>query len=166
MFRHRTARAALALVVAAVLGVVALPGTAAAAPTLRGGWAPLNRCPVDDPAMLAATGTTSVASCVAADSAGGSITLGGTTLVTGATNLQFGLVNTGGVFTVIPPAGGAIISAPVQIPGGLLGLMCPSNIPFVSQICNLIAGGGANVITATVVPAGTPSEFSLPAGLG
>jgi hypothetical protein len=155
----------MALLVVAALGVVALPGTAAAV-TLRGGWAPLNRCPVDNSAMLAAAGTTTVASCVAADAVSGSITLGGTTLATGATNLQFGLVTSGTTFTIIPPSSGAIVSAPVQIPGGLLGLMCPSNIPFVTQICDLIAGGGVNAITATVEPAGAPSEFSLPAGLG
>jgi hypothetical protein len=165
MFGNRPLRAAMALLVATALGVVALPGTADAV-TLRGGWAPLNRCPVDNAAMLAATGTTTVASCVAADAAGGSITLGGTTLATGATNLQFGLVSSGTAFTIIPPSSGAIVSAPVQIPGGLLGLMCPSNIPFVTQICNLIANGGVNTITATVEPAGAPSEFSLPAGLG
>ncbi len=159
-------RSTLALAIAVVLGVGLLSAPAAAAPVLRGGWAPLNRCPVDNASMLAATGTTTVASCVAADAASGSITLGGTTLATGSTNLQFGLVNTGGTFAIVPPADGAIISAPVTIPGGILGLMCPSNIPFVSQICEAVENGALNEITATVRAAGAPTEFSLTAGLG
>jgi hypothetical protein len=168
MFGPRFSRISARLSVvagAAVLAAVTLAGSASAV-TLRGGWAPLNRCPVDDPAMLAATGTTSVASCVAADSPSGSITIGATTLPAGATNLQFGLVSAAGKFTVIPPAGGAIVSDPVQVPGGLLGLMCPSNIPIVSAICDQLANGAINGITATVLPAGAPYEFSLPAGLG
>jgi hypothetical protein len=169
-------RQLLALACAAVAGPAVLAAPAAAAddavtvaaapPVLAGAWAPLNRCPVDNPAMLAATGTTTVASCLASSSATGSITLGGTTLTTGATNLQFGVVSSGQTFTVIPPAGSAIIAAPVQIPGGLLGLMCPSNIPFVTTICELLANGAINGITATVESAGAPSEFSLTAGLG
>jgi hypothetical protein len=156
----------LSIVVCGVaVGAAALAVPASAA-TLRGGWAPLNRCPVDAPAMLTATGTTTVASCLASEAASGSITIGGTTLTTGATNLQFGLVASGPAFTIVSPSGGAILAEPVQIPGGLLGLMCPSNIPFVSGICDQLANGAINGITATVEPAGAPSEFSLPAGLG
>jgi hypothetical protein len=164
----------LALTCAAVAGTAVLtapavadtPAVAAAPPTLAGAWAPLNRCPVDDPAMLTATGTTTVASCLASAAAGGSITLGGSTLTTGLTNLQFGVVTSGATFTIVPPSGGALAAAPVTIPGGLLGLMCPSNIPFVSGICRQLAGGALNTVTATVEAAGAPSEFNLAAGLG
>jgi hypothetical protein len=159
---------------AVVLGVAALGASAvadevtelAAPPTLAGGWAPLNRCPVDDAAMLAVTGNTTVANCLASESASGSIKLGSTTVTTGATNLQFGVVSSGSTFTVVSPAGGGIVAAPVQIPGGLLGLMCPSNIPVISQICDQLVNGAVNAVTATVRPAGNPSEFSLSAGLG
>src|SRR5207244_205770 len=74
-------------------------GITAAAPTLRGSWAPLNRCPVDNPAMPAATGTTTVAS-------------------------------------------------------------------FVSGICDQLLNSPLNAVTATVRPAGEPSDFDLGAGLG
>jgi hypothetical protein len=151
---------------AATVALIAFTAPASAAPTLRGEWAPLNRCPVDDPAMLAATGTTTVASCLASQSASGSIKIGNVTVTSGVTDLQLGLVNTSGVFSAVPPAGGAIVSKPIQVPGGLLGLMCPSNIPFVSVICDQLANGALNTVTATVEPAGAPSDFSLAAGLG
>lgn len=167
------ARAALPLAVAAVLtaGVLASPAaageasTTATPPTLAGGWAPLNRCPVDDPAMLAADGATVVSSCLASSSSGGSITLGSSTVATGLSNLQFGLVYTRGTYTIAAPSGGAILAEPVRIPGGLLGLMCPSNIPLVSEICRAIENGALNTVTATVEPAGAPTEFNLGAGL-
>ena len=103
----------------------------AATTTLNGDWAPFSRCPVENSAMLAANGTSTIAFCLASDSPSGSVTLGKTTAPTGDVNLQVGLVdNTStGTFTVVAPSGGAITAAPVQIPGGLLGLMCPSSIP-------------------------------------
>ena len=164
-------RGLFALACAAVMGAsgaaaVADEAVEAAPPTLAGGWAPLNRCPVDDPAMLAATGTTTVANCLASEAASGTIKLGSTTVTTGATNLQFGVVSSSSTFNVVSPAGGAIVAAPVQIPGGLLGLMCPSDIPLISQICDQLVNGAVNTVTATVRPAGDPSEFSLSAGLG
>lgn len=169
--RHRRLFA-LTCAAAAVTAALATPAAAddaavaAAPPTLAGAWAPLNRCPVDAAAMLAATGTTTVANCLASSSTGGSITLGGTTLTTGPTNLQFGVISSGQTFTVVPPSGSAIIATPVQIPGGLLGLMCPSDIPIVSGICERLENGAINGITATVESAGAPSEFNLAAGLG
>lgn len=168
-------RGLLALTASALLGASGVPAVSAVAdeatdlaapPTLAGAWAPLNRCPVDDPAMLAATGTATVANCLASEAASGSIKLGGTTVTAGATNLQFGVVSSGSTFTVVSPAGGAIVSAPVQIPGGLLGLMCPSDIPIISGICDQLVNGAINTVTATVRPAGNPTEFSLSAGLG
>lgn len=165
----------LAIGLAAALGALALAspvaaqeeGAAAAPPALRGAWAPLNRCPVDDPAMLAATGNPVSASCAASESPSGEIKLAGTTVTTKGTNLQFGLLTNRNVVTVVSPGGGSIIAEPVQIPGGLLGLMCPSGIPVVSAICaQLIDNNPINVVTAAVVAAGEPTEFSIAAGLG
>ncbi|GLF98378.1 hypothetical protein [Streptomyces yaizuensis] len=152
------------------------PGPAAApallaGPTgdrLNGHWSPFGRCPVDAPAMLAADGEETIASCVSSTSPAGSITLGRTTARTGATDLQFGVVQntTTGEFTVVPPPGGAISGAPTEIPGGLLGLMCPGGIPVVSDICRLLTDNSLNRVTATVESAGAPTGFDLGAGLG
>lgn len=157
-----------------VLGVLAalavfLPasGASAATTTLAGDWAPFTRCPVDNPAMLAADGTSNIAFCVASDSPSGSIKLGNVTAPTGDSNLQLGLIEDAstGTFSVVTPAGGAIVTAPIQIPGGLLGLICPSNVPVVSAVCNEITNGTLNAVTAVVQSAGNPSDFSLDAGL-
>jgi hypothetical protein len=157
---------AAALVAASTL---ALPATAAAAPapTLAGAWAPLNRCPVDDPAMLAADGVTIAAACLSSSAASGTITLGETTLTTGATDLQLGMLNQGGTYTTVPPATGAVVGDAVEIPGGLLGLMCPENyIPIVSDICRQVVGSPLNRVTATIESAGAPTDFNLGAGVG
>lgn len=148
---------------------VAMPaGHASAATTsLNGDWAPFTRCPVENPSMLAADGTSTIAFCLASDSPSGSVTLGKVTAQTGDVNLQAGLVeNTStGVFTVVSPAGGAISAAPAQVPGGLLGLMCPSTIPVVSSVCGEITSSALNTVMAVVQPAGNPSAFSLLGGL-
>jgi hypothetical protein len=153
--------------IAALAVFIPASGATAATTTLAGDWAPFTRCPVDDPAMLAADGVSSVALCVASDSPSGSIKLGNITATTGDSNLQLGLVsnNSTGTFSVVTPAGGAIVTAPIQIPGGLLGLMCPSNVPAVSAVCNEITNSTLNAVTAVVQPAGNPSDFSLVAGL-
>jgi hypothetical protein len=97
--------------------------------------------------MLAADGVNNVPICLASNSTHGSITLGTTTSLTGNTNLQLGLVlneNTGD-FTVVAPAGGAVISDPVEVTVTVGTLMV--------------------TVTATVESAGTPSNFDLLAGL-
>jgi hypothetical protein len=154
-------------VLSAVAVFIPASGASAATVTLAGDWAPFNRCPVTDPAMLAATGTSSIALCVASDSPSGSITIGNVTATTGDVNLQIGLVeNTStGTFSVVAPSGGAVVAAPVQIPGGLLGLMCPSDVPAVTAVCDEITDSQLNAVTAVVESAGTPSSFSLAAGL-
>lgn len=136
-------------------------------PTLAGDWAPFTRCPVQDPAMLAADGRTNNASCVASDSPSGSIKIGNTAATTGDTNLQFGLIYSppSGTYSFASPAGGALVAAPVQIPGGLLGLMCPSNILAVSLLCQEATNNNLNNVTAQVQSVGNPSNFSLNAGL-
>jgi streptogramin lyase len=106
-------------------------------------WTPFTRCPVDDPVMLAADGVNETPVCLASNSPHGSITIGTTSNLTGNTNLQVGLVldqNTS-VFTVVSPAGGAVISDPVDV-----------------------TAGGVTV-TATVESAGNPSDFDLLAGI-
>lgn len=131
--------------------------------TLNGDWAPFTRCPVDDSSMLAADGVNVSSGCLAADSPSGTIKLGNTTAATGDSNLQLGILsnNTTNVTTAVAPSGGAIAAAPVVIPGGLLGLMCPSSIPVVSQVCAEITNSTLNKVTASIEPAGSPSNLSL-----
>lgn len=155
----------LGLGTAAVL-VLAVPGGVARATTLNGDWAPYNRCPVTNSSMLAADGATIFGECLASNSPGGSMTLGNTTVALGNSNLQVGvLVNTStGTTTAVAPSGGAIVADPVNVPGGLLGLMCPTNVIAVSALCDEITNSTLNAVTATIVPAGQPSALSLGAG--
>jgi hypothetical protein len=105
-----------------------------------GAWASFFRCPVDDPAMLATNGdfnTLGLAFCLASNSTHGSITLGNITTTTGNTNLQTGLIDANGTFTVIPAAGGSVIADPVQL-----------STP-------------VGPVTAITESAGTPSNFNL-----
>jgi hypothetical protein len=153
---------ALLAAFAATLALV----TPASAATLAGAWAPLNRCPVDDPAMLAADGATVAALCISSTAPSGTITIGGTTLTSGTTDLQLGLLNRSGTYSIVAPKSGAVVGAPVDIPGGLLGLMCPSNIPVIADICRQIVNSPLNRVTATIESAGTPTDFNLAAGLG
>jgi hypothetical protein len=135
--------------------------------TLNGGWAPFTRCPVDDPAMLAADGVNQAAACVSADSPSGSSKIGNTSLTTGENNLQLGTVEDNAVtlstFSVVAPPGGVVVAAPAEVPGGLVGLMCPSNVPLVTSLCNEAVNNGLNAVTATVESAGEPSDFNVAA---
>ncbi|WP_411112183.1 hypothetical protein [Streptomyces sp. c-19] len=163
-----SARARLATLSAlTALGAFASMGTATAAvPELNGSWAPFTRCPVDAPAMLAADGLDKAPQCVSSASASGSIKLGNTTVVTGRTNLQIGVVqNADGTSTVVAPAAGSLIADSATVPGGLLGLMCPSDIPFITDICRQLSDARLNKITATVESVGTPSNFDQIAGV-
>ncbi|MEU1486476.1 hypothetical protein [Streptomyces sp. NPDC005752] len=163
------AAGAVAASAALVMPLTASPAGAATtgATQLNGGWAPFDRCPVDAPAMLAADGDTDVPLCVTSSSPNGSIKLGNTEATTGSTNLQFGVLQhpAEGTYTVVPPPEGSIISGKTTIPGGLLGLMCPSKVPVVSAVCDQITNGTLNKVTATVESAGAPTDFSLVAGL-
>lgn len=133
---------------------------------LRGDWAPFTRCPVDAKTMLGADGVSRFAVCVASSSPVGSVKLGNQTLTSGTSNLQFGLVgNFAPGFSVVSPSGGAVVAAPVNVPGGLLGLMCPSNIPAISLICLQLINSPLNTVKASLQPAGTPSHFNFNAGL-
>jgi len=144
---------------------VASMGTATAATTLNGSWAPFSRCPVDDPAMLAADGAADIAVCVSSHSPGGSIKLGNTVVPFGASDLQVGVVNhPGAVSTVVSPPGGALVADSAKVPGGLLGLMCPSDIPVVTSICKTLTDVSLNRVTATIESVNTPTDFQLLAG--
>ena len=160
----RAARIMLLGVLAAVL-VVVPAGSASAA--LDGIWGPFTRCPVDNPALLAADGVSADPACIASSSPNGSIKLGNSTATTGKTDLQLGatIADADASFSLVSPAGGGLVADPVAIPGGLLGLMCPSDIPAVSVLCATIIDGSPNRVDATVVPAGEPSDFNLGAGL-
>ncbi|MFE4856955.1 hypothetical protein [Streptomyces sp. NPDC056670] len=158
-----TALTALATVGPASADAASAPG--AAATQLGGDWAPFSRCPVDDPAMLAADGRTDIVQCIASHSASGTMKLGSTQVITGASDLQVGVVqHSDGTNSLVAPAGGALIADSADIPGGLLGLMCPSNIPVIGDICRQITNGTLNRVTATVESAGTPTDFNLTAG--
>jgi hypothetical protein len=140
---------------------------------LNGDWAPATRCPVDDPRMLAADGVNAVAICAVEESLAGSMTLGNLTVATKASNHQFGLIineesRGSGTeeATEIAPAGGVIISEPVQLPGGLQELLCPSSDRVARQICRHPRARGrdddhADAVTWTLESAGTPYDFRL-----
>ncbi|WP_197320967.1 hypothetical protein [Saccharomonospora sp. NB11] len=161
---------------AATVALVAAGVTATAAPAvaddevhgtaLAGHWAPFDRCPVDDPAMLAADGADVAALCLASSSQSGTMKIGEKVVPTAGTNLQFGLLGDGTDYTSVSPEGAGIQAEPVTVPGGLLNLMCPSEIPVLTDLCEKAADSKLNRVVATVEPAGTPTDFSLTAGLG
>jgi hypothetical protein len=161
-------RATLAGVGALTALAIALPAGVAHATTLNGDWASFTRCPVNASSMLAADGVNTVAQCSDTSSPSGSITIGSQTLSIGATDLQVGVLTNTSNFTYTPvaPSGGAIIAPPVTVPGGLLGLVCWQNIPIITQICNGITNSSLNTVTATIEPAGNPSNLNLGAAFG
>lgn len=157
-------RVALIASLATSIGVALACASIASAVTLAGDWAPFTRCPVNNATMLA----TDNPACLASDSPAGSIKLGNTIATTGDSNLQLGLPSAQGIAIdpmIVTPPGGALDAAPVNVPGGLLGLMCPSNVPLVTVLCNEATNNGLNNVTAVVKPAGNPSNFNLFAGL-
>lgn len=137
-------------------------GSATAASQLNGHWAPFSRCPVDAPAMLAADGVNDVATCISSSSASGSIKLGKSQVPTGNSDLQLGVIqHSDGTTTLVPPSDGALIADSAEIPGGLLGLMCPNGIPVISGICKQLTDNSLNRVTATIEPAGAPRDFHM-----
>jgi hypothetical protein len=166
-FSRGTRLATTATALGAALGAFASMGTATAATAQPNGeWAPFTRCPVDAPAMLAADGLAQTPQCVVSTSPNGSIKLGKTTVVTGRTNLQMGVVqNSDGTSSVVAPPAGAIIADSATVPGGLLGLMCPSSVPVVTAICEQLSDSTLNKITATVESVAAPHDFDQTAGI-
>src|SRR5690606_31939341 len=115
-------------------------------------------------AMLAADGINTIATCIASSSATGSITLGKTEVATGRTDLQLGVVQRAdGTAALVAPPEGALTADPAEIPGGLLGLMCPSGIPLVPGSCRQRTDDNRNRVTATIEPAGAPRDFHMSA---
>jgi hypothetical protein len=157
----------IAILGALVVGGLLVPAGSASAQTLNGIWGPFTRCPVDSAQMLAADGVSSDPACIANSSPNGSIKLGNSTQTTGATNLQLGATidDATGAFSLVTPPGGALVAEPVNVQGGLLGLMCPSDIPLVTAICNGLVGSPLNTVTAVVESAGEPSNFDRAAAL-
>ncbi|MGA8364061.1 MAG: hypothetical protein WB709_06030 [Solirubrobacteraceae bacterium] len=176
-----TSRLRLAVIVATTLTVAAFAGSVSAGsalanhggpPTLNGTWALFNRCPVDDPVMLAADGATNSALCLAVSSPSGSLKIGNLALTTKSSSYQIGLndnVSTE-VFTAISPPDGAIVDEASEVPGGLQSLICPSRARYWwGGSCREHRYGGGNYglnnTTATVVSAGDPYNIDLFLGL-
>ncbi|MFG3281823.1 hypothetical protein [Streptomyces sp. NPDC048111] len=163
--RLRTGLLAACTALAALATIGPASADATSATQLGGDWAPFTRCPVDSPVMLAADGRADIVQCIASHAASGSIKLGNTQVVTGASDLQLGVVqHADGTNSLVAPAGGALIADSADIPGGLLGLMCPSDIPVIGDICRQISNGTLNRVVATVESAGAPTDFNLTSG--
>jgi hypothetical protein len=164
-------RVRVAALAASVTAAVLLPLSAASASvhhsvTLNGDWAPFNRCPVTNSAMLQTDGVNATPLCVASSSPSGTIKIGNMSPTTSQSDLQFGLVSSSAGFTVISPSQGAVQSAPVGEPGGLSGMICPSSNHLVAHLCKVLAGHSKlNKVIATLESAGNPSNFNLGAGL-
>jgi hypothetical protein len=162
--------ARVAAFAAFVTAAVVMPLSAASASVqsvkLNGDWAPFNRCPVDNSAMLQADGANNVPLCVASSSPSGTIKIGNIPPSTSTSDLQFGLISGGGSFTVVAPQQGAVQSAPVRQPGGLSGMLCPSTNAPIRALCKTLAQDRSlNKVIATLKSAGAPSDFNLIAGL-
>lgn len=163
--------ARVAALAAFVTAAVLMPLSAASASVqqsvkLNGDWAPFNRCPVGNAALLQADGVNQAPLCVASSSPTATIKIGNMTPTTSQSDLQFGLVSSSAGFTVVAPQGGAVQSAAVSEPGGLSAMICPSSKPSVRQLCKTLAGSRKlNRVIATLGSAGAPSNFNLGAGL-
>jgi len=159
-------------VFAGAVATALVASSSASAVELNGGWAPFDRCPVDDPLVLNTDGISNGGTgsiCIAANSPSGSIKLGKLEAqATGATNLQTGGQVAGGEVTLVDGVGGTVISDPVKVKGGLLNISCGSgNDPLgIRAICRtLLEDNVLNKVTATVESAGAPTDFNIIAGL-
>ena len=100
----------------------------------------------------------------------GPIGIGNAPVPAGASDAQFGFALPADTTTfisptTIAPSAGAVLAAPVPIPGGLLGLICPSNDPVIGQVCDALTENGLNDVTATLESAGSPTNFNVFASL-
>ena len=159
---------------AALVGLAALVALAvasqASAATLAGPWAPFTNCPVNEPAFNNYPYRAYGAACVNASSPGGSLTIGKTTVQTGSQIIQFGVPGSepseNFIGHIVPATENqTLVAAPAQVPGGLVGLICPSNVALVTALCETATNNGLNNVYATAELAGTPSHFNLFAGL-
>jgi hypothetical protein len=170
VIRRRRLRATTATVAVVMLVGLAMAGAAFAEhdggreATLKGDWAPMNRCPVDDPAMLAKTGADGIALCLADDSPSGSVTIGNLTVPIKDSNHQFGLT-TGETGITVVESEDALVDETVEVPGGLRGLVCPSHGHLAWRICrnrhDRRWNGDAGTVTWTMESAGPLTEFNL-----
>ena len=164
-------KARVAALAALITAAVLIPLSAASASVpqsvrLNGDWAPFNRCPVTNTAMLQADGVNNTPLCVASSSPSGTIKIGNMAPSTSQSDLQFGLVNSSAGFAVIAPQQGAVKSAPAAQPGGLSGMICPSSKRSIAQLCKTLAQSSKlNKVIGTLRSAGDPSDFNLVAGL-
>jgi hypothetical protein len=138
------------------VGAVLAFAAPASAVELQGPWAPFDKCPVDDPQMLAVANSGNA--CVSSISPHGTFKIGETTVPTGNTELQFGATGPG-IPNVIAP--GVLVADPVKVPGGVLNLLCPGNTNPVKQVCETLADNALNRVTATVELAGNVTDFNL-----
>src|SRR5215471_8361350 len=149
-------KARVAALAASATAAVLIPLSAASASvhqsvTLNGDWAPFNRCPVTNTALLQADGVNKVPLCVASSSPSGTIKIGSMTPTTSQSDLQFGLVSSSAGFAVVSPQQGAVQSAPAVEPGGLSGMICPSSKTPIRQLCETLAGNSKlNKVIATL----------------
>jgi hypothetical protein len=140
-------------------------------PVLNGDWAPFNRCPIDDPAMLAVPGVGTEVFCIAESSPSGSMTFGNLTVPFKATNHQYGVLESleGRPSPGVSPAGGILDAEPVELPGGIRELLCPSHGWHIRHICRDANDQRwhreANAVTWTLESAGNLTNWSLFAGL-
>ena len=167
---HRTRKVHLLLTALGGLMAALALAIPAQGATLSGAWAPFTRCPVDQPAMLTAPASGFGTACVASDSPSGTFKIGKTSVTTGETNLQFGVSGqdpadpSHGLIVPVPNRG-SLVAAPAKVPGGLLGLMCPSGNTLIAKLCNSIGDSTPNKVMASVELAGEPSEFNASGAL-
>lgn len=138
---------------------VGIAGAKPRAVQLSGDWASFNRCPVDDPSMAGADNVDPGVVCAASDSPSGFFKLGNLPpLPVGENNLQFGvLIHSDGTTTAVSGPR-PLLSAPVAVPGGLLGLIGQGNL---SQVLGHVVPGPVNALTTRVESAGPISDFTL-----
>ncbi len=157
---------AFAAVIVAMLSMLVSVG-AASAVTLKGEWAPFNRCPVNDPALFSADiEETTLAVCLAVDATNGSMKIGNLSLTTGASSTQSGVLGIEGIFLAVSPKS-AIVAAPAVVPGGIAALVCPKAADFKGDICKSAATRAPrlNVVTSTLESAGPLTNLNLFAAL-
>ncbi len=156
--RSKTRLCAALVGLAVALSLIA---GAAQAKTLTGGWAPFNRCPVDSVAMLEANGESTVAMCGAVEAASGTLTIGHFATPFTEADAQFGSVLTGKDFLVVPPAGGVLASASIQVPGGLQ-TFCTGQHGVLGSLCELAAKHvKLNELHAQIESVEAPASFNL-----
>jgi hypothetical protein len=144
-----------------------------APPTMKGIWEAVNRCPIENPAVLKTTGEGSQVLCVGLEAQSGSVTVGNLTVQLKKNNHQFGYIlgASNPTNATIAPPGGVIAAEPVELPGGLKELICPSRQAAVRNFCQGRQEKGwgfgpkAETVMVTLESIGSPANFQLFAGI-